>query len=125
MAWDTVQEKDYQRWQEFHYFKSGQADGFENESINIGDRFKLGQVRFHFDSVFISAEDLLVYISSIDGSAHNIKILSHAMSDIQDLIVIYSAGIVMRSDDQLVVDFSMVSTTHLWGLEIIGWGVRS
>jgi len=118
MAWGTSQEKDNQRWFEFHYFKSGNANGFENESINIGKRFKLTQVRLHLDSTFVSTEDLVVYVSSTDGSQHNIKILSQPMSDIQDFIVIYSDAIIQRSDDQMVFEFSMVSATHLWGLHL-------
>lgn len=123
MSWAIEQELQYDRYDEFHYFATGKVDGWEQQSINIGKRFKFGQLRLHLSSIFASVEDLTVYVSSINGSAYNFKFLSQALNGIQDLIVDFSEYF-FTSGDQMVFNASMKSNTTTWGIEAIGWAVR-
>ncbi|MCK5606781.1 hypothetical protein KAR91_33070 [Candidatus Pacearchaeota archaeon] len=126
MTWDETQKSDYKRWEEFHFFFQGLANGWEEQSLTVGKRVKLTQLRVHFDSTFVSTEDLIVYVSSIRGSAYNIKILSQTLSDVQDLVVIYTSdAIEVLSDDHIVFAASMKSNIHLYGLEVLGWAVAN
>lgn len=116
--------KAYDRKTDFHFYFSGQADGWESQSLEEGKRIGLKEVRLHFDSTFNSVEDFIVYVSSINGSAYNLKLISEALNGVDDIIVQFSNEIILFSDDQLVFNGSMVSNTHLYGLEALGWSVR-
>jgi len=119
---DTIS---YQRWIEFHYFQDGKTDGFDTISIAPSKRFKIIQFRIHLSSAFASVEDFVVYVSSVNGSRYNHKLCSYAMNNTQTFIQGYSSDILeFFSDDQIVINFSMVSNTNGWGVEVLGWAVE-
>jgi hypothetical protein len=116
-----------QRWDEFHYYFSGKANGWEDQSLDFiseGYRFKVGEVRVHFSSAFASVEDFVMYRSAINGSMYNNIWISEALNGVRDLVLFFSDPLNFFSDDQLVFTGSMVSNTNGYSLEVFGWAAR-
>ena len=88
-----------------------------------GKPWRLGQIKIHLSSKFLSAEYLKVYVSSVNGSYFNYVILSQLMSDVYDLLIQFSQGFLLHSGDQLIFDWSMNSGVNLFGLDVYGWAV--
>ena len=121
----TQEEYNYERYKEFHYYFAGKEHGFETQSIAPGVLWKLKEVRLHFSDTFASTEDMVVRISSINGSAFNQVLVSQTMSDVKSYRVVFDgSGVLLYSDDQVVITGSMVSNVISYGLEAIGWAVR-
>lgn len=113
-----------QRWDTFHFYFSGKANGWESQSLAIGKLWALKEVRLHFSSTFASTEDFTVTVSSINGSSFNQILLSEPLNGLRDLIQQFSDPLLYFSDDQLVFGASMKSNINGYGLEVIGWAVR-
>jgi hypothetical protein len=118
----TKTDLDYQRWRNFNYFESGKADGFSQISVNPGKPWMLRQVRIHFSSVFASVEDLVLQISSINGSYFDHLLVSRAMLSADTYIVGWDSDVLLLfSDDYLNINLSMKSNVNGWGIEVLGW----
>lgn len=117
-----------QRWSHFKYFNSYGADGAETSSVATdGGIWALKDVRVHLSVVHASVEYLVVRVSAADGSAYNVRFVSQAMSDVSDYLYIPddagTYGLILQSDDQLVITLSLASATNVIGININGWAV--
>lgn len=117
----TIPQDEYQpsRWHEFRFYASGKVDGWEQQSITNTSPYRLREIRLHFSSVFVSTEDLVVYISNVNGSSYNTKVLSQALLNVQDYRITFTS-MTLQSDDHIVFNGSMVSNVNGWGLEVLG-----
>lgn len=117
-----------QRWSHFKYFNDYGTDGAETSSVSpSGGIWAFKDIRVHLSVAHASIEDLTVYVSAAAGSAYNIYLVSQAMSDLKDYVFIPDTGdehgLIMQSDDQLVVNLSLVSATNIIGINVNGWAV--
>lgn len=120
----TEEYQENPRWTHFSFFASGGTDGAVTESLNpTGKQFILHEIRLHFSVIFASVEDLVVRLSAAKGSAHNVTLISQALSDLYDYVWINSTGMHFLSDDQLVFSWSQASGVNIGGLNVQGWGV--
>ena len=123
MAWDYKQYVQNQIWAEFHFFK--ESSGVMAESLDDGRLLRLGTIRLHLSTAFLSNEYFTVRISSIYGSRHNLNLLSQAMIGIIDLLwYVGSATLPLLSGDQVVLAMSTAAGINTWGLSISGWAVQ-
>lgn len=120
----TANEIQNQQWVHFSYFASGGANGVISESLAIGEVIQLAEIRVHGSAVFVSVEDFTVYISSVNGSAYNLKLVSQAMNTVQDYLFQPESAMLLLSDDQLVFGLSLASAVNTIGINVIGWAVR-
>jgi hypothetical protein len=112
------------RWTHFSFFASGGTNGAVSESLNPdGAQFRMTEVRLHFSVAFAAVEDFIVRLSSAHGSAHNITLISQALSGLTDYLWQYSQGLHCLSDDQLVMGWSQASGANIGGLNVQGWAV--
>jgi hypothetical protein len=117
----------YKRWDDFHFWFSGKANGWEEQSLSFVDDakgFKVKEVRLHFSTAFASVEDFVMYTSSIKASNFNTIWISEPLNGVRDLVLFFSQPIQLFSDDQLVFTGSMVSNINGYGLEVLGWAAR-
>lgn len=122
----TVQEfQQPGRWTHFSFFVSGGTNGAVTESLeNPGQqKFKLGELRLHFSTAVASATDLVVRVSSINGSYHNAVLLSLALLGLRDVLLQFSNPYQLLSDDQVVIGWSQKSGVNIGGLNVQGWAV--
>jgi hypothetical protein len=73
--------------------------------------------------IFASTEDFVVRLSAIKGSAHNVVLISQAISDVYDYVWQDSFGMLFLSDDQIVLGWSQASGVNIGGLNVQGWAV--
>ena len=111
------------QWEEFSFFGNGGVDGGIIESLVHDERFDFTEVRLHLSSIHASKEDFVVRLSSINGSRHNIVLLSQDMENIQDLVFQPDQSMNFLSGDQLVFSLVIGSGTNNWGLNVKGWSV--
>lgn len=112
-----------QIWREFSFFASGGVDGVITESASFDNPFKLNGLLIHCSVAFASVEDLTVTLSSAKGSAYNTIFVSQAMNTVQDLFWQLSMPLPFESDDQLIVNLSLVSGVNVIGIKVFGWSV--
>lgn len=124
MSFVTEEYQQPQRWTHFSFFDSGGADGVISESLAITDLFKLTEIRIHCSVAFASIEDFTLRLSSVKGSAHNIMLISQAMSGIIDFLWTPDTEMHFLSDDQLVFTISLVSGVNVIGLNVHGWAAQ-
>ena len=124
MAFTSEEYQLPERWTHFSFFASGGVNGAVTESLNpTGQFFKLAEVRLHFSTAFASVADFIVRLSSAKGSAHNLILLSQALSSVRDLLWQPDQELMMLSDDQIVLSWSQASGVNTAGLNVLGWGV--
>lgn len=123
MAWDASEYLENSIYQTFSFYKTVAAGAALSESIDIGRKWKLQEIRIHFSVAFASVEDFVAYISAAKGSAHNFTILSYAANGSTDISIYYSAPRQFLSDDELVMTFSN-SGSNVVGLNVQGWAVQ-
>ena len=126
MTWANKEFIQNQRWHEFSFFVTGGADGVITDSLAPGTDFKavpwrLKGIRVHCSVAFASVEDLTLRISAANGSAYNLMLLSQAMNGISDLLWQMDTAEIFGSNDDLVVNLSLVSATNIIGIVINGW----
>lgn len=124
MAFTVQEHQQPERWTHFSFFASGGTNGAVTESLDpAGQFFKLTEVRLHFSTAFVSTQDFTVRISSAKGSAHNLMLLSQALSGVRDLLWQPDQEIQLLSDDQIVFFWSQNSGVNIGGLNVLGWAV--
>lgn len=120
----TIAYKPTTHWNEFNFYASGGVDGAFKESLSLGKAFKIGDVRLHLSIVHPSVEDFVIWVSSANGSAYNLILISQAISGIKDYMWIPTNPIIFDSDDQLVFSLFIVSASNTYGLDVRGWAVN-
>lgn len=120
----TEEYQENPRWTHFSFYASGGTNGAVSESLSpAGGPFRLHEIRLHFSVIFASTEDFVVRLSAVKGSAHNVVLISQAISDVYDYVWQDSFGMLFLSDDQLVLGWSQASGVNIGGLNIQGWAV--
>jgi len=109
------------RMKYFAYYTDGDEPLIE--SINFGKSVEIEEVRLHLSVAMASVEDLIIQLSSILGSAHNILFLSYSMFNHTDLVYQFHKTHKMLYGDVLSVYLSFKSQTNWYGLSILGWEV--
>lgn len=112
-----------QRWKQFDFYTTDASLGNISESVQQSTTWMLGEIRMHMSIANISANDLVVRLSSVKGSAYNIKLLSDPILNSEDVFKHYSNPLLFGSDDQLVITTSTASSANVYGLQVIGWAV--
>lgn len=111
------------RWNHFNFKASGSAVlSFINETVSIGKKWQLHEVRLHFSTAMGSVKYMTMQISGSDSS-YNTKLYSESLNGIQDLHIIYSSPLIFMSDQTLIIATSVLSVANQYGLEVIGWSV--
>ena len=123
MAWDASEYLENSIYQLFSFYKTVAAGAALSESISIGKKWKIHEIRIHFSVAFASVEDFVAYISATKGSAHNLTLLSYACNGSTDIILYYSSPRIFLSDDELVLTFSN-SGSNVVGINVQGWAVQ-
>jgi len=112
------------QFHEYYVSTTGAVNLSLDESLNPEKAFELDAVRLHLSVATASVVDFRIYLSSILGSAHNLVLLSLAMSGVADVYWGYDRTFRMNYGDQLV--FSLVlSTGIVVGLHISGWSITA
>lgn len=127
MAFTIEEYIQYKRWDRFHFFETIDTSlpfTGDTESVNPTIPFMIQEVRLHWSTAFVSAESIKMYLSSIKGSAYNILLFSHLMTNSTDIRYYYSAPLPFLSDDQIVLSLSNISHANTLGIEVIGWAAR-
>ena len=120
----TKDYRQYKRWDDFHFYFSGKADGWKEQSLNFvteGYPYKINEMRLHFSTAFASVEDFIMRVSSIHGSMYNTIWISEPLNGVRDLVVFFSQALNFFSDDQIIFAASMKSNINGYGLEVLGW----
>jgi hypothetical protein len=115
---------DNERFRPEQYYAFYGVNGAIADSFNPGRVWKLQEIRAHLSVPFVSAEVLLVRVSSVLGSQYNVVLHSANLSNTQDLFLHYSEPLLFLSGDQLVFELSMVSGTNVIGLQFNTWAAR-
>lgn len=111
------------RMKYFTYY--GSDDEPLMESISFGKPVEVEQIRLHLSTALASVEDLIIQISSVFGSAHNILLLSYSMFAHTDLVYQFEKTHKLTYGDILSIHLSFKSQTNWYGLSILGWEVCS
>jgi hypothetical protein len=114
------------RWQQFMFFAQGSAvTSFINETVSIGRKWMLQEVRLHFSTAMGSVKYYTVQISATAAalSAYNTLLLSTSLNGVQDYNLYYSTPMVFASNQDLVIATSVLSVANQYGLQVIGWAV--
>lgn len=133
MAWDSRERIDNQLMNFFSLYKTsgtGGAAGSIKETITGGDLgetevFEIKEVRAHLSSVCLSVEDLIIHLTSIKGSEHNLTLLSQPMSDVQDFLWQPDNSLTFISGDTLSVYMSLDSGSNAIAINVQGWAVQA
>lgn len=74
-----------QHWQEFSFFTTGDpdVDGSMDEVASFVGAFKLAELRLAFSGVASADIVLRMYVSSIQGTVHNLLLLSATLNNSQ------------------------------------------
>jgi len=114
------------RWRHFDFFATGSAiTSFINETVSIGQKWYLQEIRLHFSTAMGSVKYYTLKISATVStlSAYNTLLLSTSLNGLQDYNVYYSAPLFFASDQTLVIGTSVLSVANQYGLQVIGWAV--
>ena len=125
MAWDEKEYIQNKLWDHFQFYRSATTGERIQENVaEDGKVVKFNEIRFHAGSAILSVEDLVLRISSGNGSEYNYTIVSHPLSGSTDYRFVASdeRGYLILSDDHLVLSVN-ISNTVIMGITIEGWAV--
>lgn len=126
MTWAAEEYYGPHRWQQFVFFAEGSAiTSFINETVSIGRKWMLQEVRLHFSTAMGSVKYYTVRISATDAtlSAYNTLLLSASLNGLLDYNLYYSNPMLFASDQALVIATSVISVANHYGLQVTGWAV--
>jgi hypothetical protein len=117
----AIKNTPYSRMKYFNYYTTGNEPLIEN--IEFSYPFELNEFRLHLSVSMASIEYFIVRLSSILGSAYDVKILSYSMYAHKDLIYQMDCTYKFLYGDILSVQLSFASGTNTYGLAVLGWEV--
>lgn len=100
------------------------ADGNISDSFCPGVPWKLKDIRVKISGAFASVEYLILKISSVLDSYHNIIFYSQNVSGSTDIFIQYSEPLLFLSDDHLVFELSNTSGVHTFGFIFNTWAAK-
>lgn len=113
----------YSRTKYFSFFADGLNVSME-ENFTPDFDYEVKSITLHLSVVHVSVVDFIVRLSSIQGSAYNLKLISQAMNGVQDFIWTPDSTQIYYIGDHL--NFSMtMSGANRYGLLIEGWAVTN
>lgn len=115
----------YTRGEYFSYYATdgGAGNVTMDEYLAYDKAIELKEIRVHFSVACALAKDFTVFLSSGQGSAYNLMLLSQAMNGIQDLIWILDQPMLFFQDDTIEFSLSLAAAGNYFGLNVIGWSV--
>jgi len=114
------------RMQPFMFFAKGSAVGSSiDETINIGKKWTLQELRLHFSTAMGSAKYLTLKIDGASAglSSFDTLLLSANLNGVLDYNIYYSAPMMFASGQKLTINASAISVANQYGIQVIGWAV--
>lgn len=111
-------------WWDVVYHGYYGANGAISDSFCPGVPWKLKDIRVKISDAFASIEYLIMKISSVLDSYHNIVFYSLNVSGSTDIFIHYSDPIMFLSDDHLLFELSTVSGVHTLGFIFDVWAAK-
>lgn len=113
----------FTRYKYFLYYADGLNTNLE-ENLTPAFAFEIHNVKLHLSVVHASIVDFIIRLSSHQNSAHNVTLLSVAMSDLDNYIWEPSVPYVFHSAD--TINFSMdCANANRFGLTVCGWAITA
>ena len=109
------------RMDHFTYYVT--ADEPLVENIIFSKPFELDEVRLHLSVAMVSVVDFIIRLSSIFGSAYDVKLLSYAFLGHQDLLYQPTRPYKFVYGDILSIELNFKKNTNYYGLSVLGWEV--
>lgn len=113
----------YSRMKYFRFFADG-LNASLDEDFTPTFAYEIKSVSLHLSVAHVSVVDFIVRMSAAQGSAYNLKLISQAMSDVQDFIWVPDSTQIFNVGNHL--NFSMtMSSNNRYGLIVEGWAVTN
>lgn len=107
----------------FIYYGSGGGAGTTlDEELAPETAFELDSIRLHLSVAHVSVEYLRIWVSSVFGSAHNLILLSLAISGVQDVLWVSNRTLVCQYGDKICASLCL-SSANIYGIAMTGWSI--